>query len=118
MGAHDNQPGYMPSTQMSETDPAVSTVRSFWNTEPCGSHFVPEVWGTARFYQQYREFRYRTEWHIPLHIPLDEIRGKKVLEIGCGNGADGTLFAAAGADYLGVDLTKAAVESAGRHFQS
>jgi ubiquinone/menaquinone biosynthesis C-methylase UbiE len=50
-------------------------------------------------------------------VPFAEQKGKKVLEIGCGNGADGVMFAQAGAEYTGVDLTEAAVEATRIHFQ-
>jgi SAM-dependent methyltransferase len=100
-------------TDMSE----VVQVRSFWNTEACGSDLVEAEKGTAEFYDQYRRLRYQTEWHIPLLVPFSETRGKSVLEIGCGNGADGALFAQNGAIYTGVDLTQAAVDSARTHFQ-
>ena len=43
--------------------------------------------------------------------------GLRVLEIGCGLGADGAQFAQAGADYTGVDLTEAAVELARKRFE-
>lgn len=95
----------------------VRAVRSFWDTEACGSHFVHAQRGTAEFYKQYRRFRYRVEWHIPLLVPFPETRNKRVLEIGCGNGADGTMFARAGAYYTGVDLTEAAVEATREHFR-
>jgi len=96
---------------------AVREVHDFWNVEPCGSHFVDTQTGSQEFFRKYREFRYSSEWHIPLLVPFNEARGKKVLEIGCGNGADGTLFASAGADYTGVDLTEAAIEASSQHFR-
>jgi len=98
--------------------PRVSDVRDFWNVEACGSHFVAAEKGTPEFYEQFRSFRYRTEWHISEFVPFEEAKNKKVLEIGCGNGADGALFAAAGADYTGVDLTSAATIATRRHFEA
>ena len=95
---------------------SVPDVRAFWDTEACGSHFVDAEKGTPEFYKEYRYFRYCVEWHIPLLVPFSETKNKSVLEIGCGNGADGTLFAQAGARYTGVDLTHAAVDSARKHF--
>lgn len=109
-------------TQKISSDPrnrldTVPAVRAFWDTEACGSHFVYAQTGTAEFYEQYRQFRYRVEWHIPLLVPFAETRNKRVLEIGSGNGADGTMFARAGARYTGVDLTEAAVEATREHFR-
>jgi ubiquinone/menaquinone biosynthesis C-methylase UbiE len=95
----------------------VEDVRAFWNTEACGTSFVPAQKGTAEFYEQYRALRYQVEWHIPLLVPFAATSGKKVLEIGCGNGADGVLFAEAGAEYTGVDLTEAAIQATRQHFK-
>jgi len=95
----------------------VSDVRDFWNTEACGTHFIQSAVDEADFYAKYREYRYKTEWHIPLVVPFEQGRGKKVLEIGLGNGVDGTMWAKHGADFTGVDLTPAAVASTQRHFE-
>jgi len=48
--------------------------------------------------------------------PFAESRGKQVLEIGTGNGAEGVMFALNGAHYTGVDLTEAALEASRKHF--
>src|SRR2546423_1856847 len=93
-------------------------VRSFWNTEACGTHFVTEFTDERDFYEKFREHRYRTEWHIPLLVPFSAAKGKKVLEIGTGNGADGVMFALQGANYTGVDLTDAALAATRRHFEA
>src|SRR5688572_18482044 len=94
----------------------VQGVYSFWNTEACGTHFVKDAATDRDFYEKFREYRYRTEWHIPLLVPFAEARGKSVLEIGTGNGADGVMLALAGACYTGVDLTDAALDATRKHF--
>jgi SAM-dependent methyltransferase len=43
-------------------------------------------------------------------IPFDELRGKDVLEIGCGTGVHARLLADAGARVTAVDLTPTAIE--------
>ena len=91
-------------------------VYEFWNTEACGTHFVQHAANDREFFEKFREYRYRTEWHIPLLVPFAEAKGKKVLEIGTGNGAEGVMFALNGADYTGVDLTDAALDATRRHF--
>jgi ubiquinone/menaquinone biosynthesis C-methylase UbiE len=92
-------------------------VRAFWNTEACGTHFVETFTDTRDFYEKFREHRYRTEWHLLQLVPFAEARGKRVLEIGIGNGADGAMFALNGALYTGADLTTAALEATRRHFE-
>jgi SAM-dependent methyltransferase len=52
-----------------------------------------------------------------LLVPFAKAKGKSVLEIGTGNGADGTMFAHHGAFYTGADLTEAALEATRRHFE-
>lgn len=108
----------MPMNSLSQSAAQSSEdVREFWNTEACGAHYVRAEKGSAEFYERYRELRYATEWHIPRLVPFETTRGERVLEIGCGNGADGALFAGQGALYTGVDLTETAVEATRRHFQ-
>ena len=92
-------------------------VRAFWNTEACGTHFVKKYVDRRDFFRKYREFRYRTEWHIPQFAEFPRAAGKLVLEIGCGNGADGAMFAMQGANYTGIDLTAAAVNATREHFE-
>jgi SAM-dependent methyltransferase len=97
---------------------SASDVHDFWDVEACGSHAVRAERGTAEFYEQYRTFRYNAEWHLPLLVPFAETGGSEVLEIGCGNGSDGAMFALAGARYTGVDLTEAAIEASRGHFHA
>ena len=73
-------------------------VRAFWSTEACGTHFIQRFTDEHDFFSKYREFRYRTEWHIPAFASFAQAKGKRVLEIGCGNGADGVMFTSDGRD--------------------
>jgi len=50
-------------------------------------------------------------------IPLDELHGKDVLEIGCGTGVHTKLLAEAGARVAAVDLTPTAVELTTRRLE-
>lgn len=100
-----------------EQPSTVQKVSAFWNTEACGTHFVQEFTDERDFYEKFREHRYRTEWHIPELVPFAAAKGKNVLEIGTGNGADGAMFAMNGAHYTGVDLTEAALQATRKHFE-
>ena len=103
---------------MSQQDATLKErVRAFWQANPCGIKFADEEPGTRRFFELVEAHRYTTEWHIPAAADFAGARGLKVLEIGCGLGTDGAQFAAAGADYTGVDLTDAAVDLARKRFE-
>src|SRR5438128_12120715 len=102
---------------MESSRPTLKIVHGFWNTEACDTHVVERASDEADFYEKFREHRYRTQWHIPLLVPFAEAKGKKVLEIGTGNGADGVMFALNGGSYTGVDLTDTALEATRRHFE-
>ncbi|HMJ90276.1 MAG TPA: class I SAM-dependent methyltransferase [Candidatus Acidoferrum sp.] len=99
-----------------ESRATVQHVNQFWNTEACGTHFVRSFSDERDFYEKFRDYRYRTEWHIPLLVPFAEAKDKTVLEIGTGNGADGAMFALNGGIYTGVDLTDAALAATEKHF--
>ena len=91
-------------------------VRAFWQAHPCGTKFAEAEPGSAKFYELVEAHRYTKEWHIPAAADFASSAGLKVLEIGCGLGTDGAQFAAAGADYTGIDLTDAAVDLARKRF--
>ncbi len=96
---------------------ALKPVEDFWQVEACGTQFVHEYGDRAEFFAKFREHRYRTLWFIPRLVPFDAAAGKDLLEIGCGNGADGVMFASRGARYTGVDLTETAVNATREHFE-
>jgi SAM-dependent methyltransferase len=91
-------------------------VRAFWQAHPCGTKFSEADLGTRQFFESIEAHRYEKEWHIPQAADFTGARGLRVLEIGCGMGTDGAQFAKAGAEYIGVDLTDAAIELARKRF--
>jgi len=91
-------------------------VRAFWQSHPCGTKFSDAEIGTPEFFARIEAHRYAKEWHISEAADFAGARGLRVLEIGCGMGTDGAQFAAAGADYTGIDLTEAAVDLARKKF--
>ena len=91
-------------------------VRAFWQAHPCGEKFSDAEPGTCEFFERVEAHRYAKEWHIPEAADFAGAHGLRVLEIGCGMGTDGAQFAAAGADYTGIDLTEAAIDLARKRF--
>ena len=78
--------------------------------------------GTKEFYDRLDKEFY--SWNTPLHnekkfdniFPYDEYKGKKVLEIGCGQATMASNWAGNGAIITAVDLNPTSVELAKRRF--
>ena len=90
----------------------IAEVKDFWNANPCQSTWSSEN-DRRRYFEEITRKRYQgRDWHVPIVARFTAFRGKDVLEIGCGIGADGIEFARNGANYIGVDLTANSVELA------
>ena len=78
-----------------------------WGATPAGVAHAPDLdVGTREFFDRARSRRREIE--IPFVADLlhpARIRGRRVLEIGCGVGFDAYELGVAGTDYVGVDLT-------------
>src|SRR6266436_7338433 len=88
-------------------------VRDFWDAASCGENLYLQG-ETRESYQHQARHRYELEPYIIPFADFAGSRGKRVLEIGVGLGADHQRFAEAGADLYGIDLTERAVEHAQR----
>lgn len=84
-------------------------VRDFWNEAACGEKLYLEGLNVEGFRKQ-AETRYELEPFIIPFADFGAAKGKKVLEIGVGLGADHQCFAEAGALLTGIDLTPRAIE--------
>lgn len=98
---------------MNETE-----VQSFWNAHPCGDHIVGGLRQEfaddyERFFSAYDAWRYKQEGHIPACLDRFDWKGKKVLEIGLGQGAESEQLIRRGAKWSGLDLTAESVARVG-----
>lgn len=79
----------------------------FFNAEEYNEGPIPE--STV---QRYRECRHPfTPAEYPFAI-LGDVRGKRIFELGCGDGGNAVLLALKGADVVGVDVSPRAIEIA------
>lgn len=90
-------------------------VQSFWNAHPCGDHIVGGLHGEfaddyERFFAAYDAWRYRQESHILGCLDRVDWQGRKVLEIGLGQGAESEQLIRRGAHWSGLDLTQESVD--------
>jgi len=97
---------------------SLDQVRSYWNASPVAASAVPYPLGTPEYFTYYDRLRERNE-SVEFSYALHEYKrfgGKKVLDVGCGNGYVLSRFANEGAETYGVDLTPAAVELCRKRF--
>lgn len=97
-------------------------VENFWDDNVCGAHFIDGDFRnkqefTPEFYEAYRKFRYQKEHHLNSVVDWESAKGKKVLEIGLGLGADASRWATHASEFTGLDLTNEAVQATRRHFE-
>jgi ubiquinone/menaquinone biosynthesis C-methylase UbiE len=91
-------------------------VEGFWENNLCGKQFVEAKFPSKEFFELYRNFRYKKTHHLDKYVDWASSKGKDVLEIGLGIGADGTRWATHARSYTGVDLTAEAVKATQTHF--
>lgn len=90
-------------------------VEEFWDNNLCGKQFVEAKFPSKEFFELYRNFRYKKTHHLDAYVDWVSAKGKDVLEIGLGIGADGTRWATHAKSYTGVDLTAEAVRATQTH---
>lgn len=85
-------------------------VRDFWNEASCGETLLLKGQDIREKFVSQMESRYELEPYILPFADFPNQRGKKVLEVGVGLGADHQRFAENGAILHGCDLTERAVD--------
>ncbi|MGA8220681.1 MAG: class I SAM-dependent methyltransferase [Candidatus Acidiferrales bacterium] len=85
-------------------------VKAYWELEVCGSRYGPAGTQDRRsYFEELDRARYELEPEVIEFAQFGEARGKKVLEVGLGAGADFARWVRAGAQACGRDLTEASV---------
>jgi len=100
----------------------VDRIRAYWDSHPLGTQYRTamelEV-GTPEFFEHIRPWMnpYKFAW-IMDRIERESalLRGKHLLEVGCGMGYDSLEFLRRGVRVTATDLTPTAVQLARRHF--
>jgi SAM-dependent methyltransferase len=97
-----------------------TTVKNFWEKNPVAAKDVAAEKGTLEFFQKFDALREAPNCEPPdfsnkIH-GFDSSAGKKVLDVGCGNGYVLSRYAAQGATVHGLDLTEQALALSRKRF--
>jgi ubiquinone/menaquinone biosynthesis C-methylase UbiE len=96
---------------------SIESVQDFWNARPCNIRHSTKPVGSREYFDEVEKRKHFVESHIPGFAQFDRWKGKRVLEVGCGIGTAAVNFIRAGADYTGVDLSKASLDLTRQRFE-
>lgn len=94
----------------------IKQIARYWDEHIHDLSITTHALGTPGFFQQLDEYRYDKLNYLPRVVDFSSYKGKNLLEVGCGAGIDLARFARGGANVTGIDLSKTAIELAGRNF--
>lgn len=90
-----------------DRDASNAAARNAWNKKAVGSQRASAPPGSAEYFAQIRAYRYGYETpFLPEVFGFSDLEGKRVLEIGIGNGIDAVEMMRGGARYTGLDITE------------
>ncbi len=90
------------------TDPN-ARVREYWNTHIHDLEISNHAPGSPGFFADLDEYHFDKLHHLLRLVPFDGMKGKKVLDVGCGAGVDLLRFARGGAVCTGIDISPSAI---------
>ncbi len=86
-------------------------VKKYWEEQVCGARYATTFQvGTRQFFDSLDRYRYEQDYMLRDFAQFDRSRGKRILEVGLGTGADFVHWLRAGAEAHGRDLTEASIE--------
>lgn len=97
--------------------PGIEAVEAYWDARPCNVRHSPQPLGSREYFDEVEQRKHFVEPHIAGFAQFERWRGKRVLEVGCGIGTAAVSFARSGADYTGIELSKASLELTQRRFE-
>jgi SAM-dependent methyltransferase len=104
---------------MSSPAPHIDAVRRYWDRNPVAASAIPHPLGSVEYFAYYDALREANEppaFSTRLH-EYAAFAGRRVLDVGSGNGYVLSRYASAGARVCGVDLTDTAIRLCRRRFE-
>jgi SAM-dependent methyltransferase len=92
-------------------------VRVYWDRHIHDLEITRHPVGSRGFFDDLDQYHFEKLHHLLRLVPFDEVRGRRVLEVGCGAGVDLARFAKGGAEVTGVDISSSAIDLARENFR-
>jgi len=102
---------------MEAKGPLNARVREYWDAHIHDLAVTSHPAGSPGFFADLEAYHFEKLHHLLRLVDLTALRGRRVLDVGCGAGVDLVRFAASGAFAIGVDASRAAVALASRNAQ-
>jgi len=106
---------------MPGNDPEIREVRDYWDANPVAADGIAVPAGSAEFFSAFDAIREAEDCEPYVYSDMihgySASQGKRVLDVGCGNGYVLSRYARKGANVTGVDLTEKAIELSRRRFE-
>ena len=95
----------------------IEQIKAYWEGNTPQHWYSDKPVGTREYYDDIQRHRYGKVYPYLVELAgFKECAGKKVLEVGCGQGTDLLQFAKNGAEVYGIDLTDGAIQKASQMF--
>lgn len=94
----------------------IQKITEYWNSQPCNINHSYSPIGSLDYFRENSRKRYFVEPHLRDLAEFHKYQGKRILEIGCGIGADAAEFVKHGAEYVGIDISVESLKLAKQRF--
>src|SRR5687767_11091391 len=95
--------------------PLDARIREYWDAHIHDVAITSHPVGSPGFFADLDAYHFEKLHHLLRLVDFEGLRGRRVLDVGCGPGVDLVRFAAAGAVATGVDASRTAVALARRN---
>jgi len=95
----------------------IKDIENYWDRQPCNIRHSLNPVGTQQYWADVDHRRWYIAPHLRSLSDFSKWKNLRVLELGCGIGADAEQFVRHGAEYVGIDLSGASIDLCRQRFQ-